>query len=356
MLADAVGLALFVVLDTLPPAERLAFVLHDVFAVPFDQIAPIVDRTPEATRKLASRARRRIQQADPVPDAGMAAQREAVDAFFAAGRDGDFDRLVSVLDPDVVLRGDFGPGAAVVRAEGAPSVAKLARSYAGPEREVRAATVNGAAGAVIFVAGQPTAIMGFVVRGGRVAAIDVLADPQRIARIDLSAVTGYLSVAVAACSSASAASCCSTQLPPWLTNNRCLVTGPANFGPEMATSAWAAFGPAGAMFVTLNVSGNFPSRYALRRSWSATWPSSGVMPFSTRLVLVVYDTPGSVAWVHRLDNWSGRRQVLPRRRGHWVLRQWRADCGQLHLGQTARRCARGDARRLRRRRRQAPPR
>jgi RNA polymerase sigma-70 factor (ECF subfamily) len=190
LLADAVGLALFVVLDTLPPAERLAFVLHDVFTVPFDQIAPIVDRTPEATRKLASRARRRIEQADPVPDAGMAAQREAVDAFFAAGRDGDFDRLVSALDPGVVLRGDFGPGAALFRAEGAASVAGLARSYAAPEREVRAATVNGAAGAVVIVAGRATAIMGFVVRDGRVAAIDVLADPARIAKLDLSAVAG----------------------------------------------------------------------------------------------------------------------------------------------------------------------
>jgi RNA polymerase sigma factor (sigma-70 family) len=190
MLADAVGLALFVVLDTLPPAERLAFVLHDAFAVPFDQIAPVVDRTPEATRKLASRARQRIEQADPVPDGTIAAQRGVVDAFFAAGRTGDFDRLLSVLDPDVVLRGDFGPDAAGFRAEGASSVAKLARSYAGPEREVRAATVNGAAGAVIFVAGQPASIMGFVVRDGRVAAIDVLADPERIARIDLSAVSG----------------------------------------------------------------------------------------------------------------------------------------------------------------------
>ena len=187
LLADAVGLALFVVLDTLPPAERLAFVLHDVFTVPFDQIAPIVDRSPEATRKLASRARRRIEQADPVPDPGMAAQREAVDAFFAAGRDGDFDRLVSALDPGVVLRGDFGRGAAVFRAEGAAPVAGLARSYAAPEREVRAAIVNAAAGAVIFVAGRPTAIMGFVVRDGRIAAIDVLADPARIARLDLSA-------------------------------------------------------------------------------------------------------------------------------------------------------------------------
>jgi RNA polymerase sigma factor (sigma-70 family) len=188
MLADAVGLALFVVLDTLPPAERLAFVLHDVFAVPFDEIAPIVDRTPEATRKLASRARRRIEQADPAPDGGVAAQRDAIDAFFAAGRAGDFDGLVSVLDPDVVLRGDFGPSVKVFRAEGAAAVAKLARSYAGREREARPATVNGAAGAVIFVAGRASAIMGFVVRAGRIAAIDVLADPERIARIDLSAV------------------------------------------------------------------------------------------------------------------------------------------------------------------------
>ncbi|MGB9305739.1 MAG: sigma-70 family RNA polymerase sigma factor [Mycobacterium sp.] len=190
VLADAVGLALFVVLDTLPPAERLAFVLHDVFAVPFEQIAPVVDRSPEATRKLASRARRRIEQEAPVPDDTIAAQREAVDAFFAAGRSGDFDRLILVLDPDVVLRGDFGSGAAAFRTEGASSVAKVARSYAGPDREVRPATVNGAAGAVIFVAGRASAIMGFVVRDERITAIDVLADPERIAKVDLSALGG----------------------------------------------------------------------------------------------------------------------------------------------------------------------
>jgi RNA polymerase sigma factor (sigma-70 family) len=190
MLADAVGMALFVVLETLSPSERLAFVLHDVFTVPFDQIAPIVDRSPEATRKLASRARRRIEQTDPTPDGDIATQREVVDAFFAAGRAGDFDQLVAVLDPDVVLRGDLGPPAQVVHAEGASAVAKLARAYAGPDREVRAATINGTAGAVIFIADRATAIMGFVVRGGRITAIDVLADPQRITRIDLSAVTG----------------------------------------------------------------------------------------------------------------------------------------------------------------------
>lgn len=188
LLADAVGLALFVVLDTLPPAERLAFVLHDVFAVPFDQIAGIVDRSPEAARKLASRARRRIQDAAPDPDTDLSAQHAVVDAFFAAGRAGDLDRLVAVLDPDVVLRGDFGPDQ-TRWVRGASAVAGLARTYAAPEREARAATVNGAAGAVIFVAGHPAAIMGFVVRGNRIAAIDVLADPARLARIDLSALS-----------------------------------------------------------------------------------------------------------------------------------------------------------------------
>jgi RNA polymerase sigma-70 factor (ECF subfamily) len=189
MLADAVGMALFVILDTLAPAERLAFVLHDVFAVPFDEIASIVERSPEATRKLASRARHRIAQAAPSPDTDLVAQHAVVDAFFAAGRAGDFDRLVAVLDPDVSLRGDFGPGPAGQRsARGASAVAGLARSYAAAEREVRPAVVNGAAGAVIFVDGRATAIMGFVVRAGRVAAIDVLADPERVARIDLRAV------------------------------------------------------------------------------------------------------------------------------------------------------------------------
>lgn len=189
MLADAVGLAMFVVLDTLPPAERLAFVLHDVFAVPFDRIAPVVDRSPEATRKLASRARQRIRDAAPDPDGDLTAQRTVVDAFFAAGRAGDFDRLVAVLDPDVVLRGDFGPGR-TRSMRGAAAVAGLARGYAVPDREPRPATVNGAAGAVIFAAGHPTSIMGFVVRGGVITAIDVLADPVRIAQIDLSAVGG----------------------------------------------------------------------------------------------------------------------------------------------------------------------
>ena len=188
LLADSVGLALFVVLDTVPPDERLAFVLHDVFAVPFDEIASIVDRSPEAARKLASRARRRIQQARPQPDGDIAAQREIVDAFFAAGRAGDFERLVAVLDPDVVLRADFG-GPTVQVTTGAMAVARLAKLYGGKEREVRAAIVNSAAGAVIFEHNRPFSVMAFVVSDGRVVAIDTLADPARIARLDLSAIT-----------------------------------------------------------------------------------------------------------------------------------------------------------------------
>jgi RNA polymerase sigma factor (sigma-70 family) len=189
LLADSVGLALFVVLDTLPPLERVAFVLHDVFALPFEEIAPIVDRSVQASRKLASRARRRIQTARPSPDSDIGAQREIVDAFFAAGRSGDFDRLVGVLHPDVVLRADFGPGA-TRSARGAASVAKLAKSYAGLDREVESATVNGGAGAVIVQAGRPVAVMGFDVAGGKVTAIDVLADQARILRLDLTAVIG----------------------------------------------------------------------------------------------------------------------------------------------------------------------
>jgi len=188
LLADSVGLALFVVLDTLPPDERLAFVLHDVFAVPFDQIATIADRTPQAARKLASRARQRIRQAHAQPDGDLAAQREIVDAFFAAGRAGDFDRLVAVLHPDVVLRGDFGTGSLrVVR--GAAAVANQAKLYGGPDRDVRAATINGAAGAVIFLHNRPMSLMAFVVADGKVTAIDVLADAPRIAGLDVSAVS-----------------------------------------------------------------------------------------------------------------------------------------------------------------------
>ena len=189
LLADSVGVALFVVLDTLPPDERLAFVLHDVFAVPFDEIAPIVDRTTEAARKLASRARRRIQQTRSQPDSDVSAQREIVDAFFAAGRAGDFERLVSVLHPDVVLRGDFG-GQRMRMVSGADAVAGQAMLYGGPGREVRPANINGAAGAVIFVGNRPVSVMAFVVADGKITAIDVLADRARIAGLDLTAVAG----------------------------------------------------------------------------------------------------------------------------------------------------------------------
>ncbi|MBV9512972.1 MAG: sigma-70 family RNA polymerase sigma factor [Mycobacteriaceae bacterium] len=187
LLADSVGVALLVVLDTLPPDERLAFVLHDVFAVPFDEIAPIVEKTTEAARKLASRARHRIQQARSQPDRDITAQREVVDAFFAAGRAGDFERLVAVLHPDVVLRGDFG--ADRLRAvSGAQAVAGQAKLYGGPDRDVRPATVNGAAGAVIFVRNRPVAVMAFVVADGTITAIDVLADAGRLARLEVGAV------------------------------------------------------------------------------------------------------------------------------------------------------------------------
>jgi RNA polymerase sigma-70 factor (ECF subfamily) len=182
LLADAVGLALLVVLDTLTPAERLAFVLHDTFAVPFDEIAPMVGRSPEAARQLASRARRRVRGADvgePEPDLGR--QREVVDAFFRAARDGDFDALVAMLDPDVVLRADYGPRRPGELFRGAPAVAGQSRAI--PGAEVRPALVNGEAGAVILVRGRPFAIMGFTVRGGRIVEIDAFTDPERVERM-----------------------------------------------------------------------------------------------------------------------------------------------------------------------------
>ncbi len=182
LLADSVGVALLVVLETLSPVERLAFVLHDVFAVPFDEIAAMIDRTPAAARQLASRARRRVRGAAPAPDAGLAAQREVVDAFFAAGEAGDFDGLVAVLAPDVVLRSDHGP---VV--SGAEAVARQARMFASTEREARPATVDGAAGAVVFVGDRPVAVMGFAVVAGTIAAIDAITDPRRLEGLDLTA-------------------------------------------------------------------------------------------------------------------------------------------------------------------------
>jgi RNA polymerase sigma-70 factor, ECF subfamily len=184
LLADSVGLALLVVIDALPPAERLAFVLHDMFAVPFDEIGPMVGRSPAAARQLASRAQRRIQEA-PTPDRDLRRQRAVVDAFFAAARGGDFDALVAVLDPDVVHRSDWGslPGSAVVR--GAETVAAQALRFADPERIVHPVLVNGAAGAVITVEAKPVSIIGFTVVNGRITAIDALVDPDRIGALDL---------------------------------------------------------------------------------------------------------------------------------------------------------------------------
>jgi RNA polymerase sigma-70 factor (ECF subfamily) len=192
LLAESVGLALLVVLETLPPAERLAFVLHDTFGVPFDEIAPIVGRTPTATRQLASRARRRVQGATVDTDANSVQQRAVVDAFFAAARGGNFEALISVLDPDVVLRSDGGtarPGASAFVC-GASAVAKRALMFSQPAALLRPVSVNGTVGVLVIARNQPFAIMAFTVKDGKVAAINVLADPQRIAQLDLSAFGG----------------------------------------------------------------------------------------------------------------------------------------------------------------------
>jgi RNA polymerase sigma-70 factor (ECF subfamily) len=186
LLADSVGLALLVVLDTLSPDERLAFVLHDVFEVPFEEIAPMVERTPAAARQLASRARRRVKGANvPVPDPDLARQRAVVDAFFAAAREGNFDALVAVLDPEVVLRGDGGARqpAPVTVIRGAETVARQALLFARTDVQVRHALVNGAAGVVATVDGRPVAVMGFTVTGGKIVEIDGIADPERVRRI-----------------------------------------------------------------------------------------------------------------------------------------------------------------------------
>src|ERR687883_1488213 len=192
LLADSVGLALLVVLDTLTPAERLAFVLHDMFDLPFEEIAPMVGRTPEAARQLASRARRRVKGARvPEPDPDLARQREVVDAFFVAARGGDFDALVALLDPDVVLRADFGakrPAASRV-IHGAAAVAQQALKGALPAAHLRPALVNGAAGVVITVRGRPFAVMGFTIAAGKIVAIDAIADPERVRPIAAAVLT-----------------------------------------------------------------------------------------------------------------------------------------------------------------------
>jgi RNA polymerase sigma-70 factor, ECF subfamily len=188
LLADSVGLALLVVLETLGPAERLAFVLHDMFAVPFDEIAPIVGRSPSAARQLASRARRRVQGAAKAPDADLTCQREVVDAFLAAARGGDFDALLAVLDPDVVVRADRGgvPSGASRELRGARAVAEQALTFSRLVQFARPVFVNGAAGIVSWLpGGQPFSVMGFTVRRGKIVEIDILADPARLRKLDL---------------------------------------------------------------------------------------------------------------------------------------------------------------------------
>jgi RNA polymerase sigma-70 factor (ECF subfamily) len=184
LLADAVGPALLVVLETLAPAERLAFVLHDLFAVPFDEIAVILGRSGAATRQLASRARRRVQGAPAAPGADPGRQRAVVDAFLAASRDGDFDALVALLDPEVVLRADPAAVQAGAAAEvrGAPAVAG---TFSGRARFARPALVDGAAGAVWAPGGQPRVVFGFTIAGGMITRIDLVADPERLRRLDL---------------------------------------------------------------------------------------------------------------------------------------------------------------------------
>jgi RNA polymerase sigma factor (sigma-70 family) len=190
LLAGSVGLALLVVLETLTPAERLAFVLHDMFAVPFDEIAPIVGRSPDAARQLASRARRRVQGERSVPDADLDIQRRVAAAFLAAARDGDFDALLEVLDPDVVLRADLGPLGRSREVRGAAAVARQALTYSRLGLITRPALVNGAVGAVTTLDGEPFAVGAFTVRDGRIVEIDILADTERLRRLDLTILDG----------------------------------------------------------------------------------------------------------------------------------------------------------------------
>jgi len=189
LLADSVGLALQVVIDMLTPAERLAFVLHDMFDLPFEEIAPMVGRTPAATRQLASRARRRVKGAEiPATERDLARQRAIVDAFFAAGRAGDFDALLAVLHPDVVARVDFSPSrpsrSTVTR--GAAAVARHARQGAGPGAELHPALINGAAGVIVTMHGSPYAVMAFTVASDKIVEIDTINDPDRVARLTAS--------------------------------------------------------------------------------------------------------------------------------------------------------------------------
>lgn len=187
VLADSVGLALLVVLDTLAPAERLAFVLHDMFGVPFDEIGPLVDRSPAAARQLASRARRRVRGQAPVPDPDLARQRVVVDAFLAAARDGDLDALIAVLHPDAVLRSDAGTARSrhTVVFSGATTVAAQATTFGRLFPYARPVLVNGAAGVLVSAGDRALSVMAFTVTGGRIAAVDVIADPRRLAALGL---------------------------------------------------------------------------------------------------------------------------------------------------------------------------
>ncbi|WP_101791119.1 RNA polymerase sigma factor SigJ [Nonomuraea indica] len=188
LLADSVGLALLVVLESLTPAERLAFVLHDMFGLPFEQIAPIVDRTPVAAKKLASRARQRVRGATPNPDPDRADQRRVVDAFLTAARGGDFDALVSILDPDVVLRADGGTlagGMKVLRGVAAVAGQLATFQRMATSATTRPAVVNGLAGLVNTIDGQLISVMSFTISGGKISTIDILSDPDRLARLDL---------------------------------------------------------------------------------------------------------------------------------------------------------------------------
>jgi RNA polymerase sigma factor (sigma-70 family) len=185
VLADGVGIALLVVLETLSPAERLAFVLHDLFGVPFDEIGGMIERSPDAARQLASRARRRVRGRAPLPDPDIARQREVVDAFFAAARNGSFEALIAILHPDIVFRADgLGPASFVLA--GAEAVARNARMFGPTSPSFRPVLVNGGAGVLLVEDGQLKSITGFTVVGGRIVAIDVLADPERLSAYDIS--------------------------------------------------------------------------------------------------------------------------------------------------------------------------
>ena len=190
LLANTVGLALLVVLETLAPAERVAFVLHDIFGMPFEEIAPIVERTPDAARQLASRARRRVQARNATPDADVEVQRSVVDAFVAAARDGDFHGLVAVLDPEVILRVDGATVDTSIEVRGAEQVARRSLTFSRIGLVRRPALVNGAPGVVVTLDGKPFSIMACTVSGGKIVEIDILHDPERLSRIDLSALDG----------------------------------------------------------------------------------------------------------------------------------------------------------------------